>query len=212
MREQNLNKFFEHFNNETLSILILGKRGSGKSALGFRLLEIAHGNTDRHMYTINFPKPESLPKWIENVTNIDSVKENSFLLIDEGGLLYSSRNSMKGENKLVSELLMIARHKNITTLFIVQNSGTIDLNIIRFADVVILKQPSLIQEYFERPFIKRMYQYVSPLFKPDYDNKPFFYLLSDVCEGMFKFILPKFWSTTLSKSFKDGVKDLIEEI
>src|SRR3989338_6958331 len=60
--------------------LILGARGTGKSALGLRILENVASKTRKKVYAIGF---KELPKWIRIVPKLEDVPPDSFLLIDE---------------------------------------------------------------------------------------------------------------------------------
>lgn len=113
------------YSNKSSIGLILGARGSGKSAIGMRILENAYAKNMRRVYAMGFDK-KSLPIWIEHIESLDSVKNNSFVLVDEGGIQFSARSAMSDANKLLSQLLFISRHKDISVLFITQNCLPID--------------------------------------------------------------------------------------
>ena len=154
---------FENFliNKPSTIGIILGARGTGKSAIGMRLLENIHSQKNRKCYAMGF---KDLPKWIKVVENIEEIKNNSLVLIDEGGILFSSRDSMKNANKLLTELLLIARHKDLQILFISQSSANLEINAIRQADYLILKPSSLLQKDFERKKIKEIYTEIEEKF------------------------------------------------
>jgi len=190
------------FQSKSAIGLILGSRGSGKSALGMRFLENVAAKTGRKICCMGFAR-NSLPKWIEPVASLEEVKNNSFLLVDEGGVEFSSRNSMSSANKLLSQLLLISRHKDINVLFISQNSSNIEVNAIRQSDYLLLKQPSLLQMDFERKAIRGIYEKVKAGFMKHRDEKGIFYAYSDQFQGFASNSLPSFWSESLSKSYKD---------
>ncbi len=183
--------------------IVLGARGSGKSAVGIKILENLYFLTKnkRNFFAIGFIKAE-MPSWINVVDTIDKIKNNSYVLIDEGGILFSSRKSMSPANKLLSELILIARHKNISIIFISQNSSNLDINILRQADYLILKPSSLLQKDFERKIIKELYTKIGKEFKKYKDKKGISYIHSDDFEGFVENPLPSFWTTSLSKSFE----------
>ncbi len=106
--------------NESTIGIILGARGTAKSAIGLKLLENIHAKTGRTVYTMGF-KTEDLPSWLHNIDSIDDVKNGGAVLLDESGITFSSRDSMSNINKLLSNLLLIARHKDLSLLFITQN-------------------------------------------------------------------------------------------
>jgi len=181
--------------------IILGARGSGKSAFGMRFLENMHSKTSKSCFAMGFNK-ESLPKWIDVVEKIEDLKNDSFVLIDEGGILFSSRESMSDANKLLSELLLIARHKNLSVLFISQNSANLEINAIRQADYLVLKPSSLLQKDFERKKIKEIYEGVQENFDKHKDKQGITFIYSTEFRGFVTNSLPGFWSENVSKSFR----------
>ena len=126
--------FEDRLKNHSLIILITGKRGSGKTALGFKLLDVVREK--RKAYYLGQGK---LPRFIKKVSEIKDVRNNSILLVDEAAIAYSSRSSMKQANKVLGELMVIARHKNLSLIIITQNSAMIDLNVMRLSDTIIFK-------------------------------------------------------------------------
>jgi len=178
--------------------IILGARGSGKSALGIRILENLN-SARKKVYAMGFRK-DRLPKWINLVSTVQEIPNNSFLLADESGIKFSSRSSMSSANKLLSELLFISRHKNISIIFIAQNSSNIEINTLRQADYLLLKPSSLLQLDFERKKIKEIYKEVGEQFKK-HNSKGTTYIYSDIYRGFVENFLPSFWTEDLSKSF-----------
>jgi len=190
--------FEDRLKNHSLIILITGKRGSGKTALGFKLLDIVREK--RKAYYLGEGK---LPRFIKKVSDIKSVKNNSILLVDEAAIAYSSRSSMKQSNKVLGELMAIARHKNLSLIIITQNSAMIDLNVMRLSDTIIFKEPSLLQSRFERKSISDLFRKADEKFKKieSANRKKHFYVIDDEFEGILDFSLPEFWSDKISKSF-----------
>jgi hypothetical protein len=188
-------------NSDSTIGLILGARGSGKSAIGMRLLENMKAMTKKSCFAMGFNK-ESLPDWIKVVEGIDGLNNDSFVLIDEGGILFSSRKSMSDANKLLSDLLLIARHKNLSVMFISQNSANLEINAIRQADYLILKPSSLLQKDFERKKIKEIYDEVEHGFDKLKNRTGITYVYSTEFRGFITNSLPGFWSQKVSKSFR----------
>ncbi len=198
----NVSKFeSELLRKDSLIGIILGARGSGKSAVGMKLLENFKAKTGRYVCAMGF-KSENVPDWINVVTTVDQIPNSSVVLIDEGGIAFSSRKSMSNANQLLSELLMIARHKSLTILFITQNSSNLEVNALRQADFLVLKPSSLLQKDFERKIIKELYESVSSDFSALKDTEGLAYIHSDKFRGFVSNELPSFWSTDVSKSFK----------
>jgi len=181
--------------------IILGARGSGKTAFGIKMLENAHTKIKKKCYAIGFEEKE-MPDWINIVQSASQIANDSVVLIDEGGVLFSSRKAMTNANKMLSDLILISRHKNISILFISQNSSNLDVNIIRQADFLILKPSSLLQKDFERKVIGDIYDSLQDKFKKYKDTKGLTYIYSDQFRGFITSPLPSFWKTSISKSFR----------
>ncbi|MCX6772150.1 MAG: hypothetical protein NTV88_00050 [Candidatus Micrarchaeota archaeon] len=181
--------------------IVLGARGSGKSALGMRFLENISAKTSRRAYAMGFD-PSSLPAWITSVDDISQIPNNAFVLVDEGGISFSSRSSMSSANKILSSLLFVARHKGISALFISQNSSNIEVNAIRQADYLLLRKASLLQKDFERKIIAKIYDETEQDFKAlPQEGRYSTYIYSDEFRGFVSNELPSFWSEKASKGY-----------
>lgn len=180
--------------------IILGARGKGKSALGLRLLENL-SLTEKNLLAMGF-KLGTLPKWITQIENFEEIKNNSIVLIDESGITLSSRDSMSNINKLISKIILISRHKNLSIIFITQNSANIEVNTLRQADYLLFKQSSLLQKDFERKKIKEIYSDIESYFEEHKDKKGLTYIYSDQFRGFVTNKLPGFWSESVSKSYE----------
>ncbi|MBT4539496.1 hypothetical protein HOI26_01680 [Candidatus Woesearchaeota archaeon] len=190
------------YTNKSTIGLILGARGTGKSAIGMRLLENVKAQTDRKIYTLGF-KPSALPKWMTVVKSIEDIENDAFVLVDEGGIEFSSRNSMSDANTLLSELLLIARHKDLSILFITQNSANLEINVIRQADYLLLKPSSLLQKDFERKKIKDIYSAADDEFSELSEHKGLTYIYADSYKGFVNNSLPSFWDEKVSKGYAE---------
>ena len=198
----NYNKWLEGVCKSDSKIgIILGARGTGKTAFGIKFLENIHAKHKKKCFAIGFNEDE-LPFWIKGVSDISELENNSFVLIDEGGILFNSRNSMSNANKLLSKLIMISRHKNLSVLFISQNSSNLEVNILRQADFLILKPSSLLQKEFERKIIQKIYSEVEASFKKFEEDKGITHIYSSNFRGFVSNPLPSFWKESLSKAFK----------
>jgi len=181
--------------------IIVGARGSGKSAFGIKFLENFKIKGNKKIYAMGF-KENDMPDWIEIVTDISQINNDSFVLIDEGGVFFSARKAMSNANKILSELILIARHKNISILFISQNSSNLEINILRQADYLILKPSSLLQKDFERKTIQKIYEKAKKGFDKFKNYEGLTYIYSQNFSGFVSNPLPSFWSTKISKSFR----------
>ncbi|MEK6822944.1 MAG: hypothetical protein AABY13_03865, partial [Nanoarchaeota archaeon] len=79
------NEFSKRLANTSIIALIVGKRGSGKSTLGFRIMENIHAQTERPCFVLGV-KASVLPSWITQVHSVEQVKNNGVVLVAEGAL------------------------------------------------------------------------------------------------------------------------------
>jgi hypothetical protein len=190
----------QRLHNESIIALIFGKRGSGKSALGFRLLENIHRKTGRKCHVLGVGQ-SFMPKWISPIKNIEEAPAGSVVLVDEGALSFGSRESMSIKNRGLGPLLAVARHKNLTILFITQNTGMIDKNVLKLSDMLLVKQGSLLQLEMERPEIRKFYEKAESAFKKfSGDKRQCVYIIDSDFEGAISHSLPSFWTESLSKN------------
>ena len=112
--------FYNKLLKRSLIVLVTGKRGSGKTGLGMRLLETFNRKTKRKCYAVGFEKSKT-PGWIKKVKDMEKVKNGSIVLVDEGAIVFSARESMKDANKNLGKLMAIARHKDLSLILITQS-------------------------------------------------------------------------------------------
>jgi hypothetical protein len=197
----NFNKFQEKlYTNKSTIGLILGARGTGKSAIGMRILENFKTQSDKNIYCMGF-KAAAIPHWMTVVSRVDDIENGSILLIDEGGIEFSSRKSMSDANMFLSDILLVARHKDLSVLFITQNSANLEINVIRQADYLVMKSSSLLQKDFERTKIKKIYESVEQDFEEMKDVEGLTYIYADNYHGFVTNTLPSFWSEQASKGY-----------
>lgn len=188
-------------------VLVLGKRGSGKSGLGYILLELFRYRLTPYVLGIPAKAQKLLPDWIGVAQNLDEIPQNSIVLIDEAYLSYHSRESLKIQSREMSQIVNLSRQRNQTLIFVTQEARQIDKNIASQANVIIFKEPAMLQLKFDRPELndiairaksafsnlsgdKRRWAYV---YSPDAD-------FMDLLENA----LPTFWSAKLSHAFAIG--------
>lgn len=165
---------------EPFVTLILGQRGSGKTALGHLLVERFHSD-ERDAYILGFPddKQDALPDWLsvlraERVLDTDDVTavwpENSVVLIHEAHHLLHARRSMDSANLEIDTLLTVSRHKNSDIIMETQQSQRLDRNMVTGADAVVFRQPALMQAEFERSGMKTLVREADAVFEQYVDT------------------------------------------
>ena len=190
--------FESRLDKDSLIVAIAGRRGSGKSALGFKLMENIHANSSRPCFALGV-KQSVIPRWIRSIDSLDDVDDSGVVLVDEGAVAFGSRSSMSAKNRELGKLLAVARHKDLTLFFVTQNTGMIDKNVLNLCDTIILKVGSLLQEKMERSVMKDMYKTANDALQP-VDKKSHCYVFDSDYEGLVKVPLPSFWSSKVSKN------------
>jgi len=185
-----------------LIMLIVGKRGSGKTALGMQFLAWFNHVARRRCYGIGYDAAK-LPRWIKKVRSIEEIPNDSVVLIDEAAIMFFSREAMTSMNKMLTKLMAIARHKNLSMALITQSSALIEINVLRLADVLLFKEPSLLQARFERKALQDIFKTVDKTFKKLDDRVSHFYVYSDEFEGLARYSLPYFWNDSISRAFRE---------
>jgi len=181
-------------------VLLIGQRGSGKTALMFYLAEQIHQRYPHRKICILESSYINLPAWIEPVYTIFDAPEGSIILFDEASITYAARDAMTKTSKDLTNLLAISRHQGLTVLFVSQHSGLVDINILRMADVFIFKRLSWEELYGkDKKRAGRLLQYVR-LMQPR-DEKGSLFTDGEKWYNI-ETPLPTFWDETVSKSFK----------
>jgi hypothetical protein len=183
-------------------ILVLGKRGSGKSAFVAKMAEFLMAVNGMITYWIGAPETARsfVPHWIKLVNTLDNCPANSFVMCDEAGIDFLSLMFNTSTNRLMRRMLMIARHKHISLAFATQSSRDIDYAIVRQADSIIFKEPGLHQPDSERAGIKPKAQKAAVAFKqmPREEKIGSAYVFDDSFEGIINSNVPSFWTEDLS--------------
>lgn len=139
---EDISKWCELVTPSTVNI-ILGRKGAGKSALGYFLLE----NIGRHYnlcpFVVNLPNTKEmlLPSSFA-VTNLEQVKTimNSIILIDEGTTMLPAGRAKLEE--MIKGFQALSRQRNQVIIFIFHASSDVGSRILRGVDAVLLKEPS----------------------------------------------------------------------
>jgi hypothetical protein len=185
--------------------VVVGRRGSGKSAMGVSVAEEA-SRRGRDVYLVGFPENAGglFPQTFKITKTVEQVPNGAFALLDEAVLLHSSRSWHS--NQGLTRIVDLARQKDLSLVFVTLNTAMIDANILRAIDTLVIKEPSLLQEYMERPWFKKFLTKASLHFDrlPEgFDHRAWAYIFDSAIEGMVKVDLPSFWNDEISKMWKD---------
>lgn len=185
-------------------VVILGKRGSGKSALAYRLIE--HMRWVSRTFVVGLPSSahKSLPDWIEVQPELENVPPDSIIIVDESYIKYHARSGMTSQAKELSQILNLSRQRGQTLIFVSQESRQVDRNILSAADAVIFKEPGLFQGKLDRHELLDLVTQATQAFQSITANRKkwsFVFTQERGCVGLIENSTPSFWSEKLSRAF-----------
>jgi hypothetical protein len=187
-------------------ILVIGKRGSGKTATAYKVLEINRYSRSPYVVGVGAAAKQKLPAWIGLVDTIEDLPSKSIALIDESYLQFHSRESMSPVKANLSRVLNLSRQRNQTLIFVSQEARQIDKNIASSANVVIVKDPGMLQVEFDRPELRTIVRDAQRSFESVRGEKrrwSYVYSPDADIAGMLDADLPTFWKPSMSRLFAD---------
>jgi hypothetical protein len=182
----------------------MGKRGSGKSALGYRILELFRYKATPYVLGMPAQSQSLLPDWIGVAESLDDIPPNSIAVIDEAYLHYHSRESLKARSIEMSRVVNLSRHKNQTLLFVTQEARQIDRNVTSQANVIVFKELGILQLRFDRRELNDIaIKAKQALADATGDKRKWSYVYSPDTDfiGLLEISLATFWSPRLSRAF-----------
>lgn len=203
--------FLDYIAKNPISIVILGSKGYGKSALGHALLEYLHFSTGRNavLYAPLTIKKSILPNWLCLVDTWDNIPDNALVLVDEAALMLNSRNPGSRANRGFTELNAISRQKNLGLIFVSQSSRSLDINALMAGDVeIIYKKPPTFAGLNERKEVKDMSKIAKKLLDKLDDAVIREYSVIFASSGevmLMKSGLSSYWNNEVSTMYKDCV-------
>jgi len=185
--------------------LILGQLGSGKSALGYALVDEISRATNRKAYVHGFPRGKAhlLPRNISTLRENDP-PEDSVVLFDEAYYTFYAREHYSQINKRMGRIAGLARQKGILCIYISQEAGKLDINIRRGAQVWLIKPLSTGQIYQDKPEIRGVLSRAAKEFGKLENPKAATYVISGGNEFMIENSnnVPRFWTERLSRAYE----------
>ncbi len=188
-------------------VLILGKRGGGKSALGYRLLEHLRYTASPYVVTMSKEARKLLPDWIGMAASLEDIPPKAVVLVDEAYISYHARSSMATEAKVMSQLVNLSRQREQTLIFVSQEARQVDKNIASSANVVIFKDLGILQLEFDRRELRKIATEARQTFATITGDKmkwSYVYSPDSSFMGLVENSLPTFWTPKLSHIFAAG--------
>ncbi len=187
--------------------VIIGPRGSGKSYLAHRLLELLRVHADPYVVG-----PASLrallPKEIGVVQRLEDVPPGAAVLIDEAYLAFGARNSMTAAGRGIGELVNLSRQRGWSLIFVTQDSRQLDVNILSQADVIAIKGVNEIGREFERRELRQFTDRAAAAFATiQGDRRPWTWVYSTKTgfSGLVRHEPASYWRPALSNAFAGGM-------
>lgn len=195
-------------------ILILGAQGTGKSCTAFWLLEIMRYRGRCYVYRFPEEGRSLLPLWIGILQELDDAPPGSIILIDEAHLICPSRESQTRANREIARFMSLARQKDISLIFVAQESRHVEKNITGGINILVLKKPAPLQLELDRSFLRSYLLKAQHVFKEKSDavSRSFSYVCFSPSgfEGVLENAKPSFWTEKLSHIFALGHLGKIE--
>lgn len=181
------------------NFLIIGKKGSAKTSLGFKFLEEIKSLSKKKAYIFDYPAPELLSKLPFRVTNLTSIKQlfnltDSVCLIDEAHRYFDVLN--KSVNEDLKLLLSGSRQNNCSFIFITHNSYFITRGLFSYIDIRIIKEVNEGHWEMERPHMNKLYR------DTNIYGKEWFFIDSDFWRGREHFVKPDWFTDEFSNAYK----------
>lgn len=193
---------------ETTSI-ILGRKGSGKSALAYWLAEEMSRGFDLLPVVINLPRDrQSLlpPSFVIRTIDDIPMLSDALVLIDEGTTMLPAGHQLEN---MVKGYVALSRQRHQIILFIFHSSADVGSRILRGVDNILLKEPSHRQiqhgskDNWWRELLSKAKEEFETLEEDGEKPKTYTFIDSEEPQfrGMMSNPLASFWTEELSKAW-----------
>lgn len=184
--------------------IIMGKRGSGKSALAYFLLDKLSKKHNLTPCVYAFPQERRhlLPDHYQLCYDFN-FPTHSIVFLDEISFFAHARRTANDVNLELDRLLSKARHKKWIIILASHHSSKIDVAIIREADNLLIKQPSRLERDYgaRKGIIQNITEKAYTIFNNPQlpgDRRFYVYFVSEEYEGLLFNTKAPFWTEDLS--------------
>ena len=189
-------------------VLVIGHRGSGKSALACRLQELLRDQAAPYAIGLPLKAAKLLPDWYGLADDPGDVPQNTVIYIPESYRVFHARSAQSAQGRQIGDLVNLSRHRRQTLIFDVQNPAHLDRNIISEPDVVLIKEPGPFTQGFERPQLRPMMDSARAAFSAvsGTRKKRAVWVIAPhagIQGALMENLLPSFWTDSLSHIFAD---------
>lgn len=206
-------------------VLIMGRRGYGKSATGHEIAGRLHNA--RHVRAMVHLPPSAppevrkriqrlLPDWMKVTTSKDEWEKRSVVIYDEAAQTAHARRTQSSDAVELDNLIGVSRQRRQLLIFICHHSRKLDPNVVREVNRIIWKSPTYAYQLFERDeltdFTMKAFDYFNGIRKGRPLNERTKLMMKranlvldfdDFKFLMFQNKLPCYWTEELSNLFED---------
>lgn len=140
-------------NMETALLLILGAKGTGKTALSMRLLDL-YGEHGKKLYALSIG---NLPTHIQGIEDLEELPNGSAVVLDDTNILFSNTSYYTDAGRMLHKLITLARHKELIIIANSHQSAAVNRYLLQ-ADALFLKPQNTLVEAYERRALLRLVQ------------------------------------------------------
>lgn len=135
----NVNELIEYIRDPgVFVILILGMPNSGKTTTAWSIANHMRKFGYNIVY-ISPLKPDGLPDWVTWKNNPSQLEAGDFAIVDEASIQNNARASSSRQNNDDLMWLAVGRHRGAKMVYLSQLSSIADLNLTRWANVIVSK-------------------------------------------------------------------------
>lgn len=146
-----------------------------------------------------------LPREIGVVERLEDVPLGpAAVLVDEAGIPFGARDSLRSRGRRLSEILALSRQRGWSLIFIVQHSRLLDVEILFQADLIVVKGVSEIGREHERREVRPFVDKAASAFATiQEDRREWAWVFSEKAdfEGLVRCELPTYWRPALSTAY-----------
>ena len=191
---------------QTGVVAIFGKRGMGKTALAYYLAELGYNQSQRQAVVYGPPLAiqRVLPSYFAVRTELMHLQSErgKTVIVDEGSMALHARRSMSEDNLDFDRLMSLCRQRSQLLIVCTHHSTKLDIEVVREADVLAFKQPSVMHMKMERRSIRDLVASARYAFNqlPEGKRKRWAYCWweEEDKKGFVYNPLPSFWSNEIS--------------
>lgn len=172
-------------------IMVLGRRESGKTVATYRMME----SLGRPMFAVSVAA--KVPSAVGSLKFEDlefAPPPFSALFLDDLPVLMGSRDYNDPYVQQVEKMIPVVRHERKLTIFFASQLASLSDKYALDADMVVFKPPSLLYADIERPFVKKWFDKIGPMWEGKSEGwiQRHAFVMGHTWQGLVRIEKPKF--------------------